>query len=77
MYDNQQLNFCFKNKLCVTNTFFQHPDQHHYTWQHPRSGKWHVLDYVLIQRELFLAGESLVGGEGGGEEERRSAWEGS
>ena len=30
---------------------FEHPDQHNYTWQHPRSRKWHVLDYVLIQRK--------------------------
>lgn len=47
---DQLLNFCLKNRLCVTNTFFSHPDRHKYTWQHPRSKKWHVLDYVLITR---------------------------
>ena len=47
---DQLLNFCLKNKLCVANSFFDHPDHHKFTWQHPRSRKWHVIDYILVQR---------------------------
>ena len=42
------LEFCCTNNLCVTNSYFQHPAAHQYTWKNPRSKRWHLLDYVLI-----------------------------
>ena len=52
MNENGQrlLELCSQNELCVTNTFFQLKPQHYATWQHPRSGHWHQLDYVITKR---------------------------
>ena len=44
------LTFCAQNDLCITNTFFQQPDKNYYTWKHPRSKHWHLLDYVITRR---------------------------
>ena len=44
------LNFCTQKELCITNTFFCQPDKNYFTWKHPRSKHWHLLDYVIIRR---------------------------
>ncbi|XP_072172000.1 uncharacterized protein [Diadema setosum] len=36
--------------LAVTNTYFNNPDKWFYSWSHPRSKHWHLLDYVLTRR---------------------------
>lgn len=41
---------CNEYELAVTNTFFNVPDHHFYSWKHPRSGHWHLLDYILISQ---------------------------
>eukprot|EP00820_Chromera_velia_P011172 Cvel_22415.t1-p1 / transcript=Cvel_22415.t1 / gene=Cvel_22415 / organism=Chromera_velia_CCMP2878 / gene_product=Craniofacial development protein 2, putative / transcript_product=Craniofacial development protein 2, putative / location=Cvel_scaffold2199:31548-32546(+) / protein_length=333 / sequence_SO=supercontig / SO=protein_coding / is_pseudo=false len=41
------LEFCLEHELVVANSFFQHPPHHKGSWQHPRSKKWHELDYFL------------------------------
>uniref|UniRef100_A0A0G4H8Y8 Reverse transcriptase domain-containing protein n=1 Tax=Chromera velia CCMP2878 TaxID=1169474 RepID=A0A0G4H8Y8_9ALVE len=44
------LEFCLEHELVVANSFFQHPPHHKGSWQHPRSKKWHELDYFLVRR---------------------------
>ena len=37
----------------VCNTWFQHKDVHKATWRHPRSGRWHCIDFFITrQRDL-------------------------
>ncbi|ESO12652.1 hypothetical protein HELRODRAFT_159228 [Helobdella robusta] len=50
------LEFCTEHNLVVTNTVFQQADRKKTSWKHPRSGHWHLIDYILIrQRDLRLA----------------------
>ena len=43
------LGFCAEHDLVITNTLFQLPNRQKTTWKHPRSGHWHMLDYVLTR----------------------------
>ena len=42
------LSLCSEFGLFVTNTLFQRKHKHK-TWMHPRSKRWHLLDYVLVK----------------------------
>ena len=47
------LELCTEHNLVITNTVFQHADKLKCSWMHPRSGHWHLLDYVITrQRDL-------------------------
>lgn len=51
------LEFCAINGLSITNTFFQHKSIHQGTWMHPRSKKWHCIDFNITKqrdRKLFM-----------------------
>ncbi|VDL90541.1 unnamed protein product [Schistocephalus solidus] len=39
-----------EHRLLLTNTFFHLPTPEKATWMHPRSRRWHLLDYVLVRR---------------------------
>ena len=41
---------CTELDLAITNTYFQQPDNHFYSWTHPRSERPHLLDYVITRR---------------------------
>ncbi|VDL99852.1 unnamed protein product [Schistocephalus solidus] len=41
---------CAEHRLLLTNTFFRLPTGEKATWMHPRSRRWHLLDYVLVRR---------------------------
>lgn len=45
------LEFCSRNQLCVTNTYFKGKFMRKVSWKHPRSGHWHQLDLVLTRRK--------------------------
>ena len=51
---NGQLLFTLCSELAPAptpaNTWFQLPDIHKATWMHPRSGRWHLIDYVITRR---------------------------
>lgn len=47
------LEFCACNGLSISNTFFCHKPLHQYTWMHPKSKKWHMIDYVLVSKKLM------------------------
>ena len=47
------LSLCTEQKLVITNTVFQQAHRHKTTWMHPRSKRWHLIDYVITrQRDL-------------------------
>lgn len=47
------LSFCAEYGLAITNTFFQLPEKWYNSWQHPRSKRNHLLDYVIVrQRDI-------------------------
>ena len=45
------LSFCAEHGLVITNTLFQLRDKYKTTWMHPRSKKWHLIDYVLVKQQ--------------------------
>lgn len=45
------LELCTEMDLAITNTFFAMPDKWYYSWMHPRSRTWHLLDYILVLRD--------------------------
>ena len=44
------LSLCSQNQLVITNTIFKIKGIYKGTWKHPRSGQWHMLDYVIIRQ---------------------------
>ena len=46
----QLLSICTQFNLAITHTFFKMPDHWYYSWQHPRSKRCHLLDYVITRR---------------------------
>jgi len=44
------LTFCAEHHMTVSNTIFQMPDKWFYSWQHPRSKRYHLLDYALVRQ---------------------------
>ena len=59
--------FCGTYYLMITNTLFQLRNKHKTSWKHPRSGQWHILDYILLRqrdkRDVFLT-RAMRGAEG-------------
>lgn len=45
------LSLCAKQHLVITNTIFQMKNRLKTTWQHPRSKRWHFLDYAIVHQE--------------------------
>ena len=41
--------FCREQKLCMTQTYFDHPTEKRYTWESPDKRTKKVLDYILIE----------------------------
>ena len=55
------LEFCARNSLCVTNTFFCHKTWHKGTWMHPRSKTLHMIDFVITrQKDRYLMQDTRV-----------------
>ena len=45
------INLCTQHNLVITNTYFYQPDHRYYSWKHPRSKHYHLLDYVITKNE--------------------------
>ena len=52
MNDNGRLlaELCTQHNLIIINTCFRHKPIHLYTWQHPRSKMWHMIDHIIVKR---------------------------
>ena len=60
------LTLCAQHNLLITNSIFQLKDKHKTSWKHPRSSKWHLLDYVITRQadqEDILITRALRGAE--------------
>ena len=44
------LNVYTQRHLCITKTYFSQPDKNYFTWMHPRSKHYHLLDYVITHK---------------------------
>ncbi|CAH1259012.1 PKD1L3 [Branchiostoma lanceolatum] len=44
------LTFCAEHSLVITNSLFQLRTMYKTSWMHPRSKRWHLLDYVLVRQ---------------------------
>ena len=45
--DELLLALCSQFELIVTNTMFKQKDELKITWMHPRSGHWHMIDFII------------------------------
>lgn len=43
------LDLCTTHGLTITNTMFRQKDKYKTSWKHPRSGHWHLIDYVIVR----------------------------
>nr|VZI37161.1 unnamed protein product [Spirometra erinaceieuropaei] len=61
------LRTCAEHPLILKNTFFCLPEREKATWRHPRSRRWHLLDYVLVrsrdQRDVLVT-KAIAGADG-------------
>ena len=44
------LTLCASHDLTITNTLFQQQDKYKTTWMHPRSSRWHMIDFAIVRR---------------------------
>ena len=44
------LNFLSLNEATVCNTWFKKKSIYEHTWQHPKSKKWHCIDFAIMRR---------------------------
>ena len=44
------LSLCAEKQLVITNTLFEQKDSFKSTWQHPRSGHWHRIDFFITRQ---------------------------
>ena len=45
------LAFLCANKATLCNTWFSKKDIHKQTWQHPKSKKWHCIDFGIMRQK--------------------------
>lgn len=45
------LQFCAEHGLLITNTTFRLPTRNKTSWMHPRSGHWHLIDFVIVRKQ--------------------------
>ena len=43
---------CFEYDLAITNTLFRQKNKFKTSWMHPRSKRWHLIDYVIVRDVL-------------------------
>ena len=61
------LSLCAENNLVITNTLFKLRNMHKTTWMHPRSKKWHLIDYIITRKadsRDFLITKVMRGADG-------------
>jgi hypothetical protein len=51
--------FCELNNLIISNTFFKHKLTHQTSWMHPRTKRWHMIDYTLVNKKFRSSVEDV------------------
>ena len=57
--DERLDNFYVANNVAISNTFFQHKPVHQKSWMHPRTKKWHTLNYTLVNNKFRSSVEDV------------------
>lgn len=63
---SELLNFLLLNEATICNTWFKKKAIHKQIWQHPKSKKWHCIDYAITRqgdRKWYLDVEVKRGAE--------------
>ena len=42
---------CAEHGLTITNTLFRQKDSFKTSWRHPRSGHWHLIDFIIVRQD--------------------------
>ena len=50
---------CAEHELLITNTVFRLPTRRKTTWMHPCSKHWHLIDYVIVRRNVLTSTHNL------------------
>lgn len=45
------LQLCALENLSIMNTLYQQKDKYKATWKHPRSKKWHMIDFIITRKQ--------------------------
>lgn len=53
------IEFCEMNDIIISNTFFKHKLVHQTSWMHPRTKKWHLIDYTLVNKKFRSSVENV------------------
>ncbi|CAF4531784.1 unnamed protein product, partial [Rotaria sp. Silwood2] len=53
------IDFCEMNNIIISNTFFKHKLMHQTSWMHPRTKKWHMIDYTLVNKKFRSSVEDV------------------
>ena len=48
------LNVLLLNEATICNTWFQKRNIHKRTWQHPKSKRWHCIDFAIMRHRLTM-----------------------
>ena len=48
--EEELLSFISINEATACNTWFMKKDIYKRTWQHPRSGQWHCIDFAIMKK---------------------------
>lgn len=53
--------FCSMNNATICNTWFEKKAMHKQSWQHPRTKRWHAIDFIVVhQRDRRLCQDCRV-----------------
>ena len=53
------IDFCEMNDIIISNTFLKHKLVHQTSWMHPRTKKWHLIDYTLVNKKFRSSVENV------------------
>lgn len=45
------LSKCAQHNLAITNIMFRQRNSVKFSWQHPRSNQWHLIDYEIVRKK--------------------------
>ena len=62
-YNDDIIDFCERNGLIVTNTWFKKPKRRLYTWNAPVDWSEHQLDYILVKHRFRNSVKDVPGAD--------------
>ena len=53
------IDFCVRNNLIITNTYFKNNNRRRYTWKAPGDKRILQLDYIIVRQRKKTSGKNL------------------